>query len=193
MYVVEPSRRQILRYQQTFDGSAFQVPSPYLVTESDEVADFRELHIDSDLYALAADGVQKYEFGRFQPFSLEEMPDEADLLPGHDFRLLTGTGSDSTGGLLYLYDAKWDRVVVFDKADGDYVRQWLPGPDGPSMDDMRGLVVVPGSKKRPDTLYWMTPEGIFDASLSARSEGVPGVSAPQGREPKDKGRRKSGS
>ena len=57
IYVVEPSQNQIMRYQPTLDGSAF-TPSDYLITQSDEVADFRQLYVDFDVYALVEDGVQ---------------------------------------------------------------------------------------------------------------------------------------
>jgi hypothetical protein len=196
LYVAEPAQRNILRFQPTFDGSAFNVPNDYLVTDSDEVVDFRQLHIDTDLYALTPNGVQQYKSGRFQGgFALAELPDAADLRPGSDYRLIAGTGTAASGGLLYLYDALWDRVVVFDKAVGGYVRQWIPGPDAPSMAETRGLVVVPGAKKRPDTLYWLTPEGVFEARLAIAAPGGPDASpAPESKPKAGKGsKKKTGS
>ena len=52
MYVAGPSRNQVMRYQQTLDGSAFSEPSPYLASQTAEVADFEQIYIDFDVYAL---------------------------------------------------------------------------------------------------------------------------------------------
>jgi len=96
---------------------------------------------------------------------IADAPDQTDMRPGHDYELLSGTGTDA-GGRLYLYDAVWDRLVVFDKATGDYVGQWLAPADGPSMKDMRGFYIQPKSKQRPETLVWLTPEGLYRAALT---------------------------
>jgi hypothetical protein len=89
---------------------------------------------------------------------------------------VTGTGTDA-GGRLYLYDARWDRIVAFDKTDGAYVAQWKPAPDTPSMADVRGMYVVRGKKKNdPDTLYWVTPDGLFRSALSTRAAPAPAAS-----------------
>jgi hypothetical protein len=174
LYVAEPSQNQILRFQQTLDGSAFSQPSGYLTTPSAEVEDFGQLYVDFDLYALLDGVVRRYENGRYDGvFMPEEPPDATDLRPGHDFQRMAGTYTGNSGGRLYLYDALHDRIVGFSKEDGSYVGQWSPGPDGPSMDDLRGMYVIRGkvSKKKrqetrgPDTLVWVTPEGIYRAIL----------------------------
>jgi hypothetical protein len=194
IYVVEPSQRQILRYQPTLDQSSFMAPTDYLITESDEVAGFRQLHIDFDLWALTEEGVQKYKNGRYEGgFMLEEPPDASDLRPGHDYRLIGGTGTDASGRL-YLYDAQWSRLVVFDKATGRYLAQWVPGPDGPSMEDMRGFYVTPKARQRPETVVWLTPEGIHEAQLSVPSTKDPSSASKPGKksERRNRGGRGSG-
>ena len=99
-------------------------------------------------------------------------PDASDLRPGHDYALVSGTGND-VGGRLFLYDSVWDRLVVFDKATGDYLGQWAPGPDGPSMEDMRGFYVVPKTKQKPEAVVWLTPEGLYRAALTVQTTGDP--------------------
>jgi hypothetical protein len=170
LYVIEPTQAQILRYQQTFDGSAFQVPTPYLVTKNEGVGDIRQLYIDADLYALTDEALQRYRFGRYEgTFALKDPPDAEDMRPGHDYALVTGTGSAATNGRLYLYDAKHDRIVGFSKESGEYIGQWTTGPKGPSMDDMRGMYVVRAKKKKdPDRLFWVTPEGVFESTLARK-------------------------
>jgi hypothetical protein len=171
LYVAEPSRNQIMRYQQTLDGSAFSPPSTYLATPSSEVADFGQIYVDFDVYALIDDTLRRYRLEKYDGgFALEELPDDADIRPGHDFRIVAGAGTATSGGRVYLYDALHGRVVGFGKEDGAYIGQWAPGPDEPSMADMRGMYVIPGrmEKKRrdPDTLVWMTPQGIFSSVLA---------------------------
>jgi hypothetical protein len=193
IYVVEPSLGQILRYQQNFDQSAFEEPSDYLITESDEVSGFRQLYIDGDLWVLDDEGVQKYANGRFEgSFKVGETPDAADLRPGHDYQLVSGSGTDANGRL-YLYDAVWDRLVVFDKAAGDYIGQWVPAPDGPSMKDMRGFYVLPRTKQRPETVVWLTPEGLYRADLTVASSRDPNATPkPAKRDKKSRGGRGAG-
>jgi len=171
LYVAEPSRNQVMRYQQTLDGSAFSPPSTYLATPSSEVVDFEQLYVDFDLYALLDNTLRRYRLEKYDGgFALDEPPDAADVRPGHDYRLVAGSGSASSGGRIYLYDALHDRVIGFEKEDGRYIGQWVPAPKDPQMDDMRGMYVIPGkvAKKRrdPDTLVWITPEGVFSSVLA---------------------------
>jgi hypothetical protein len=172
LYVAEPSRNQIMRYQQTLDGSAFSPPSTYLATPSSEVADFAQIYVDFDVYALIDNTLRRYRLEKYDGgFALAEPPDAGDLRPGHDYQIVAGAGTATTGGRVYLYDALHDRVVGFDKEDGAYIGQWVPGPDEPQMADVRGMYVVPGKtvkkQRDPDTLVWMTPEGIFSSVLAA--------------------------
>ncbi len=170
LYVAEPASDQVLRYQQTLDGSAFSPPSTYLTTPSADVARMRQLYVDYDVYALIDDTLRRYQLGKYDGgFSLEDPPDAQDMRPGHDYQLVAGSGSASTGGALYLFDAEHGRVVAFDKETGAYRAQWAPGADDPQMTDVRGMYVIPGrvTKKRssPDTLVWITPEGVYSSVL----------------------------
>ena len=120
-----------MRYQQTFDGSSFQEPSPYLASQAAEVADFEQLYIDFDVYALFENTLRRHTYGRYDGnFALDLPPDDADLRPGHDYRLVDGSGRASSDGRVYLYDALHGRVVGFSKVDGSYLGQWLPAGDG---------------------------------------------------------------
>ena len=172
MYVAEPDFNQIMRYQQTFDGSSFQEPSPYLASQSAEVADFEQLYIDFDVYALFANTLRRHTYGRWDGnFALDLPPDDADLRPGHDYRLVDGSGRSSSDGRVYLYDALHGRIVGFSKVDGSYLGQWLPAGDGGEMEDVRGMYVIEGGttkkgKRKNDTLVWITPEAMYRATLA---------------------------
>jgi hypothetical protein len=174
LYVADPSQNQIVRYQPTLDGSSF-TPSGYLTTPSAEVADFSQLYVDFNVYTLIDDSVRRYERGKYDGvFAPEEPPDAGDLRPGHDYQRMAGSGTSNSEGRLYLYDARHARIVGFSKTDGSYLGQWVTGPDDASMEDLRGMYVIPGKvvkKKRqqtrqPDTLVWVTPEGVYRAVLT---------------------------
>ncbi len=172
MYVAEPDFNQIMRYQQTFDGSSFQEPSPYLASQAAEVAQFDQLYIDFDVYALFQNSVRRHTYGRWDGnFSIDLPPDDLDLRPGHAYRLLDGSGRSSSDGRIYLYDALHGRVVGFSKVNGNYIGQWLPAGEGGEMEDVRGMYVIEGGttkkgKRKNDTLVWVTPDAIYRTTLA---------------------------
>jgi hypothetical protein len=174
LYVAEPSKNQVIRYQPTLDGSSFS-PSDYLTTPSAEVTDFGQLYVDFDVYASFEDSVRRYQRGKYDgAFMLEEPPDAGDLRPGHEYQRMAGAGTSNTEGRLYLYDAQHQRVVGYSKTDGSYLGQWAPDIEDESMDDLRGMYVIPGKvtrrkkqeTRKPDTLVWVTPNGLYKAVLA---------------------------
>jgi hypothetical protein len=172
-YVIDPSAKQILRYLPAADGSRFpSAPTGYLRVATD-VSGFRQLYIDGDVYALTATGVIRYIDGRAESLDLERLPDDADLRPGHDFRLFFGTG-DRAEGRLYLWDAKYSRIVVYDKGKGTYIEQFLTTPPNPTYSDLRGMYVVEPRNSRP-ILYWVTGDRLMTSRLQA-APGTPGAS-----------------
>ena len=62
----------------------------------------------------------------------------------------------------------------FSKVDGSYIGQWAPAADDASMDDVRGMYIVPGKvvrkrrqqTRQADTLVWITPKGVYRAVLT---------------------------
>ncbi|MFV2064878.1 MAG: hypothetical protein ACC726_15410, partial [Chloroflexota bacterium] len=173
LYVVEPSRNQIMRYQQAFDGSAFQEPTSYLATQDEAVAGFAQVYVDFDVYALTDNALRRYRYEKYDGgFALEEPPDAEDLRPGQRYQLVSGAGSRSSGGRIYLYDAEHGRIVGFSKQDGSYLGQWIPAAGDPQMTDVRGMYIVPGKKTKkkqaPDKIVWVSPEGLFQSTLPTR-------------------------
>ena len=173
LYVAEPSLNQIMRYTQTLDGSAFSAPTDYLASQTAEVAEFDQLYVDFDIYALFDNTLRRHAYGKYDgTFALDEMPDDGDIRPGHDFRLVSGSGHSNSLGRLYVYDAAHSRVVAFDKDDGSYVAQWRPKGDGGEMDDVRGMYVIEGGlnkkgdRRKNDVLVWITPDGIYRTTLA---------------------------
>jgi hypothetical protein len=178
LYVVDPAVNQILRYQPTSDGGVFLAPQNYLSSSTEDVSTFRQLFIDGDLFALTADNVVKHRGGVVQSFKLQTPPDDGDLRPGHDYRWFDGTGDNGTG-FLYVYDAKWDRIVVFSKANGQYVAQWSTAGTAPPMKDVRGMYVVqpptPRNATQPTAaiVTWLIPRGVYQSTLVEAPKGLP--------------------
>ena len=173
IYVAEPSLNQIMKYTQDFDGSSFAAPGPWLSSPSSEVGAIDQIYIDFDVYTLFDDTLRRYEFGKWDgSFELGELPDDSDLRPGHDYRMVDGSGSEGSLGRAYLYDARHGRIVGFDKADGSYIGQWYPKDGGTQMADIRGMYVIEGglnkkkTKRKNDQLVWVTPEGIYKTTLA---------------------------
>ena len=169
LYVPHPASSQILRYDPAADGSWPTPPTPYFVGEEEPVADFRQLLIDGDVYALTEEALLRYFGGRLTTFELGLPPDAGDIRPGRDYRRLGHTGTRGTG-LLLVWDAMHGRVLVYDKADGAYVEQFLAAEGGPSFADVRGMYVLDRGEAEPPLLIWAGPEGLYQTELLPEEE-----------------------
>jgi hypothetical protein len=174
LYVAEPSLNQIMNYRQTLDGSSFAAPTPWLASSSSDVADIDQIYIDFDVYTLFDNALRRYRFKKWDGgFSLADLPDDGDIRPGHEYVMIDGSGTESTMGRLYLYDAEHGRVVGFNKTDGSYIGQWTPKGNAGEMEDVRGMYVIDGgrnakgTKRKNDSLVWVTPDGIYRTTLAA--------------------------
>jgi hypothetical protein len=165
VYVTDPSENQILKYQPQLGSEAYSAPSSYLQTDNEDVASYIDTYIDGDLYTLSTDNVIKHEGGIRRDYALQTPPDDADLRPGHEYLFLDGLG-DSEAGRLYVYDTKWSRVLVFDKATGAYQEQYSTVGSQPRMNDVRGFYVYqPTAKGSKPTVVWVTPSGVYMSPL----------------------------
>ena len=163
LYVADPSSRQILRYQPVADGSGFSAPNGYLAIESDDVAEFRQLYIDGDLYALTEQGLVKYVGGNVRDMELDELPDDGDIRPGHQYGLMAATGPRNQGDV-YVWDALHRRIAVFGKGDGTYLRQYVV-EDAGGLADVRGMYLVEDAEGAPPTMFWVTADGVWRSVL----------------------------
>ena len=175
LYVPYPQTSQVLRYDPTADGGGFSAPAPYLVDADEEVAAFRQLYIDGDVYALTADKLLGYFNGRQTGFAPDDPPDAEDLRVGHEYALLAATGTRGVGQL-YLWDRTWSRLLVFDKADGAYVAQYLAADGAPGLDEVRGMYLVSSGEAQPPTLIWARPDGLYHVVLAEGGEVQPSAS-----------------
>lgn len=195
LYVIDPGQSQILRYLPTGDGGGFSAPSNYLATANENVAEFRQIYIDGDIFALTSASAVRHDRGQRREFELDPPPDDGDIRPGHDFVVFDGTGVQGEGRF-YVWDAEHPRLIVYDKVSGEYVEQWVTTRASPPMEDLRGLYVIqPETPEVPEgaepvlppaTVYWLTGDALVRAELvpvaetpepSASPSGSPGASA----------------
>ncbi|MEP7378740.1 MAG: hypothetical protein ABI725_04170 [Chloroflexota bacterium] len=168
IYVPYPKTAQILRYDPTADGGGFAAPAPYFISESVDVASFRQLYVDGDVYAVTADNVGQYFSGRQTAFSLDPPLDDGDLRPGHEYALLAATGVRADGNL-YVWDKLWSRILVYDKGAGAYSTQFLAADGAEPLTDIAGMYVIDRGHSQPALLIFATSSGIFTVELSAGS------------------------
>ena len=182
LYVLDPSLDQILKYAPTLDGNQFLSSDDYLSTPDESVADYLRLYVDSNVYTLTPN-----ERGQAH---VRPPPGPAPRDPARRRRHPSGPPvpphrrHGQSGGRLYVYDEKWNRILVFLKSDGSYVDQWSTKGVLPSMADMRGMYVSQPptqkgqSKPPPARVVWATPQGIY------RSQLTPVPSTPSRRPPR---------
>jgi hypothetical protein len=178
LYVVHPPSGQVLRYDPVADGSSFLAPTPYFVGESEPVDTFRQIFIDGKIYALTGDNMLRYFNGRRETsFALAIPPDQNDVRPAHDFQHFAGTGARDESGLLYVWDATHQRVIVYDKGEGTYIEQFVVAQGSTPFADIRGMYVIEGDAGQPSTLLFATANGLYSAQLeSSAPEPSPGDS-----------------
>ncbi|MEO8626457.1 MAG: hypothetical protein ABI452_07130, partial [Candidatus Limnocylindrales bacterium] len=168
IYVPYPKTAQILRYDPTADGGGFAAPAPYFISESVDVASFRQLYVDGDVYAVTADNVGQYFSGRQTAFSLDPPPDDSDLRPGHQYALLAATGVRADGDL-YVWDNLWSRIILYDKSAGAYSTQFLAADGTQPLTDIAGMYVIDRGHTQPPLLVFATSGAIFSVELGVGS------------------------
>jgi hypothetical protein len=187
LYVPFPPTEQILKYDPTADGGGFSAPSPYFVSEGENVSAFHELLVDGDVYGLTSDNLLRYFNGRRSGFEIVDPPDDGDLRPGHQYQLIGATGTRGVGHL-FVWDAEHGRVIEFDKTDGTYVAQYVPAADAPQLSDLTGMYIIePASVQVAPTLVYSRADGVYQVTLGAPevTPSAPPVTAPPQTEPPD--------
>ncbi|HUG48201.1 MAG TPA: hypothetical protein VMP67_07280 [Candidatus Limnocylindria bacterium] len=179
LYVPHPTSNQILRYEPVADGSGFRAPTPYFVGEGEDVAAFRQLHIDGDIYAITSDALLRYFNGRRTTFELEPPPDDADLRSGWDLGRMAATGTRGVGRLI-VWDAQHARIIVYDKGDGTYIEQFEAGAGAPPFANLRGMLAVERGEVVPPLLVWANADGVYVTELGPPEEPDPEPSVSPG-------------
>ncbi|MFI5043031.1 MAG: hypothetical protein ACHQNA_14500, partial [Acidimicrobiales bacterium] len=161
------------RYSPSADGSGYTTSTDYLAAPTD-LSGVRAMRIvDGTIFTLASDGVTRYFSGQASSFALKVPPDQVDVRPGHDYRLVDSSG-EPPSDRLWLWDASHDRIVAFSRSDGSYVGQYIVQAGDVGYVDLTGMAVVQAGANQPPVLIWVTGGSLMASPLQAVSG--PGVS-----------------
>jgi hypothetical protein len=180
LYLVDQSEENIMVLSPANDGSGYpEKPLGRLPTDR-PVDGITDLLLDGDIFVAENGGV-----ARVIPASGWEVdpPEDTQVRPDPRYTLLSSPdqpdGSSSKRvGLLYAFDEANDRIVAFDKGDGDYVAQYILADEDRGWSELRDLVVLPGADaESPATAWWISGNALHSAVLQ-QAEGPAPTAAP---------------
>ena len=188
LYVIDPSEQQIRAYSPAFDGSGFPQASTGWLATARPVDGMSSLYIDGDLFATEDGNLERFTSGKNDGWSPDKPGDDL-LRPGTKYTIVSGD-TDRRTGVVYVYDGPNSRIVAIDKANGDYKGQYRLVGDQPGWEDLRGMAITSGIDQTPDSLTWISKDGVHQATLVAAdavtASPSPSASAPASATPKPK-------
>jgi hypothetical protein len=176
LYVLDPSRQQLLVYTPAADGGGYPDTPTGRLSTAQAVDDVDFLLIDGYIY-FAQGGVVR----RVVPDSNWRPSEIGDTLihPTTRFTLLS-TYDPKDSGQLYAYDAAGGRIIAYDKNGGGFVKQYRLANGDPSWGSVRGFYVVPGTTSTPPSVVWIDGQRVGISPLVAVPETTPGASPSPG-------------
>jgi hypothetical protein len=190
LYVVDASEKQILRYSPAADGSGYPAaPSGFLATAQDVDA-VEGMFIDGDVYIASEGTLTRFVGGQSGNWEADTPGDE--LLRTAPKYVDVTSPTDRGTGLLYAYDKANARVVVLDKASGEF-REQFRVTLAPGWRDMRGMYVTPGGEDEPATITWIDSKRVYTSVLEAIPAPAASPGASAGASPRGSGPSSSGS
>ena len=183
LYVIDPSEQQIRAYSPAFDGSGFPAASTGWLATARPVDGMTSLYIDGDLFVTEDGTAGALLLG--QERRLEGRRPRRRAAPAGP-RLLDRRGRhgppDRRG--LRRTTSPTSRVIAIDKANGDYKGQYrLAGSAARLGRPARRWPSPPASTTTPDTLMWLSKDGVQQAVLEAVPDVAPVASADADRHP----------
>lgn len=176
LYVVDPSARQILRYQPAPDGTGYPAtPTGYLITPM-SLGSMTSIAIDGDVY-MTADGVlRRFSAGAADDWSPAKIGDEL-LRPELTPTLVMSAGASRTG-VVYVWDSSARRVIAYSKASsGAMLAQYLIGDEEGSSGELLGGYILPAADGGAPTFVWAESGRVRSAVLGTAVSQEPGASA----------------
>jgi hypothetical protein len=190
LYVLDPSEEQILRYSPARDGNGFPSDPTDWLAVARQVEKMTDLYVDGDIFVTENGEIVRFVNGKSEGW--EASPPGDDILRSAPRYSAVDSATDKRVGKLYAYDKPNQRIVAIDKANGSYVEQYRIIGHGPQWADIRGFYIVRGIEDAPDTIVWVTKDGLFSALLEAVKESGPSP-APGGSKPPASGPPSSGA
>ncbi|MDF2734042.1 MAG: Stp1/IreP family PP2C-type Ser/Thr phosphatase [Chloroflexota bacterium] len=186
LYVVDPSEEQIRVYFAALDGSGYPAKATGWLATARDVSQMTAMYIDGDMFVVEGGVLERFASGKSDGWEPGELPD-ALLREQPNASLVTGQG-ERREGTVFTYDREHSRLVEYEKASGDYLRQYRLAAGAEGWGDMRGMYVLPGVEDGPPAVYWVSPTSFNKAFLEqivdeATPSGSPGPGSGASEEP----------
>jgi hypothetical protein len=145
LYLADTSLEQVLRYGA---GQYSGDPSPWF-SQATNLDEMESMQIDGDIWMLVKNGqVLRYNQGRQLPYALDSsvglVREAVDFFVG-----------DGTNPFIYVVDGAGERIWVYDKENGEYVKQFA-APEG---DPLRGLTSL--YIEGVNSMYLLTQTALY--------------------------------
>ncbi len=175
LYIVDPSEQQIRAYSPSADGGGFPPPNPtaWLATARD-VSKMTSTYVDGDIFAAVDGALVRFVSGKDEGWTAK--PPKDTLLRPAPVYSVVASGSPRRTGEIYGFDKPNGRIVALDKVDGSYRAQYRLAGGAQDWSDLRAMYVIAGVDDAPDTLVWLSHDGIHQATLVAVPEAGAGTS-----------------
>ena len=173
LYVVDPSRQQIMAYTPGADGNGFPSQPTGRLTTPRDVSGITSMYIDGDIWLADGGALIRLVGGRNDGWTPGDPGDEIVRSAPHF--TLVGSGSPRREGKVYGLDPTNQRVLAFQKSDGTFVEQYRLAGGSVAWDNLRSWFVVPGVGDQPDTLFWISGNAMHKTVLEPLATG-PGAS-----------------
>lgn len=152
IYLLEPGANQIFKHKETADG--FGAGTKWLNEKAAvDVRNATSMAIDSTIYLLRSNGqIEEYLTGNKVKFSVDELKD-----PASDPSIIfTETGLKN----LYVADPRQNRIIVFDKAKGALLKQFI-------MKDLNSDIKDMTVDDKEESLFVLSGKNIFKLDLAS--------------------------
>lgn len=174
LYVVDPSARQILRYQPAPDGTGYPAtPTAYLINPMG-LGTMTSIAIDGDVYMTINGALRRYTAGAADDWSPAETGDEL-LRPLLTPTLVMSTGASRTG-VVYVWDSGTRRVIAYSKASSGAVLAQYVITDQSNPLEVLGGYILPAADGGAPTFIWAEARRVRSAVLGVPVTQEPGAS-----------------
>jgi hypothetical protein len=176
LYVVDPSARQILRYQPAPDGTGYPAtPTAYLINPL-SLGTMTSIAIDGDVYMTIDGALRRYSGGAPDDWSPAAIGDEL-LRPTLTPTLVMSAGASRTG-VIYVWDSSAKRVIAYSKAaSGAMLAQYVISDQDAPLGEVLGGYILPASDGGAPTFVWAEAGRVRSAVLGKPVTQEPGASA----------------
>lgn len=132
-------------------------------------------YVDGDLFAADGGSLVRFVAGKNEGWDAKD-PKDTLLRPAPVYSIVA-SGTARREGEIYGFDLPNARIVALAKVDGAYRAQYRLAGGLKDWDDLRAMYIVPGAGDAPATLFWMSRDGIHQATLVAVPDVAPGSGA----------------